>query len=107
VFHHLVAKLLFLSKCTRQYKQTAEAFLCTRVNDPDTDDLTKVIQYLRNTKNLTLTIKPSDEPKWWVDSLYNVHPNMKNHMGISMTLRKELCTQNRANKNQTQKVHIS
>jgi len=38
LFHHLVAKLLYLSKCTRQDIHTAVAFLCTRVREPDTDD---------------------------------------------------------------------
>jgi len=52
LFHHFVAKLLYLCKHTRQDIQTAVAFLCTRVCDPDTDDyekLTKVMQYIRNT----------------------------------------------------------
>jgi len=91
LFHHLVAKLLYLSKRTRQDIQTAEAFLCTRVKEPDTDDykkLTKVMQYIRNTKDITLTIEPDDEAKWWVDSSYAVHPNMKSHTGIYMTLGK-------------------
>ena len=38
LFHHLVAKLLYLCRCTRQDIQTAVAFLCTRVKNPDTDD---------------------------------------------------------------------
>jgi len=91
LFHHLVAKLLYLSKLTRQDIQTAVAFLCTRVREPDTDDykkLTKVMQYIRNTKDITLTIEPDDEAKWWVDSSYAVHPDMKSHTGISITLRK-------------------
>jgi len=86
-----VAKLLYLSKRTRQDIQTAVAFLCTRVREPDTDDykkLTKVMQYIRNTKNMTLTIEPDDEAKWWVDSLYAVHTDMKSHTGIYMTLGK-------------------
>jgi len=89
LFHHLVAKLLYLSKHTRQDIQTTVAFLCTRVKEPDTDDykkLTKVMQYIRNTKNMTLTIEPDDKAKWWVDSLYAVHPDMKSHTGINMTL---------------------
>ena len=86
LFHHLVAKLLYLSKRTRQDIQTAVAFLCTRVREPDTDDykkLTKVMQYIRNMKDMTLTIEPDDEAKWWVDSLYAVHPDMKSHTGKS------------------------
>jgi len=38
LFHHLVAKLLYLSKCIRQDIQMVVAFLCTRVKQPDTDD---------------------------------------------------------------------
>lgn len=71
LFHHLVAKFLYLCRCTRQDTQKAVAFLCTRVKEPDKDDykkLMKVMQYIRNTKDLTLTIKPSTDPKWWVDS---------------------------------------
>jgi len=91
LFHHLVAKLLYLSKCTRQDIQTAVAFLCTRVREPDTVDykkLTKVMQYIRNTKDITLTIEPDDEAKWWVDSSYAVHLDMKSHTGIYMMLGK-------------------
>jgi len=56
LFHHLVAKLLYLRKCTRQDIQTVVAVLCTRVREPDNYDykiLTKVMQYIRNTKNMT------------------------------------------------------
>jgi len=37
---------------------------------------------------MTLTIKPDNEAKWWVDSSYAVHPDMKSHTGIYMTLGK-------------------
>jgi len=59
LFHHLVAKLLYLSKCTRQDIQTAVAFLCTRVRELGTNDykkLTKVMQYLISRRNMTLAI---------------------------------------------------
>jgi len=49
IFHHITAKLLYLCRRTRQDIQTAVAFLCTRVKNPDTDDykkLARVIQYL-------------------------------------------------------------
>jgi len=48
-FHHLVAKLLYLSKRARPDIQTAVAFLCTRVKSPDEDDykkLARCISYL-------------------------------------------------------------
>jgi hypothetical protein len=54
LFYHPVAKLLHLCRCTRQDIQSAVAFLCTRVKEPDEEDYTKlvkVVQYIRN-KNL-------------------------------------------------------
>ena len=42
----------------------------------------KVIQYIRGTRELTLTIEPGEGPKWCVDSLCAVHPDMRNHSGI-------------------------
>jgi len=50
LFHHYVAKLLFLCKRARPDIRTAFAFLSTREQNPDTDDykkLTKTIKYLR------------------------------------------------------------
>jgi len=91
LFHHITAKLLYLCKRTQQDIQTVVAFLCTRVKSPDTDDykkLVRVIQYLRGTQELTLKIKPSDHPNWWVDSSYAVHPDMHSHSGIVMMLGK-------------------
>jgi len=91
LFHHMVAKLLYLCRRTRQDIQMAIAFLCNRVKSPDEDDykkLTRVIQYLRDTTKLTLTIEPDDNPCWWVDSSYAVHPDMKSHTGIFMSIGK-------------------
>ena len=52
MFHHNVAKLLFLCKRARPDLQTAVAFLSTRVKSPDEDDykkLTWVMHYLCST----------------------------------------------------------
>ena len=46
------------------------------------------MQYLRNTRNMIQTIEPGFKPKWWVDSSYPVHPDMKSHTGMYMTLGK-------------------
>jgi hypothetical protein len=35
-----------------------------------------------------LTIEPGTNAKWWVDSSYAVHPDMRSHSGIMMTLGK-------------------
>ena len=86
LFHHLVAKLLYLSKHTRQDIKTAVAFLCTRVREPDTDDykkLMKVMQYLRITRYMPLMIKLGDKAKSWVDSSYEVHPDIKVTQGYT------------------------
>jgi hypothetical protein len=42
LFHHLGAKLLFLCKRARPDIQTAVAFLCMRVKDPDYNDYKKL-----------------------------------------------------------------
>jgi len=66
-------------------------FLFTRVQSPDVDDykkLTRVMKYICNTRDITLTMEAGDGPKWWVDSSIAVHPDMRSHSGIFMTLGK-------------------
>ena len=74
----------------------------TRVQKLDTDDykkLARVMQYLCNTRELALMIKPSAHPRWWVDSSYTVHPDMRSHSGLHMTLVKGTHTQHPVHKN--------
>jgi len=55
LFHHVVAKLLYLCKRTHQDIQTTVAFLCTKVKSPDIDDykkLTRVINISGTHKTL-------------------------------------------------------
>ena len=82
------------SKCRRQRIQTAFAFLCTRVVQPDVDDWKKLgrcIRYILGTKGLGLTLQASDKGgvKWYVDASFAVHHDMKSHTGIAMTLGKD------------------
>jgi hypothetical protein len=64
MFHHNVAKLLFLCQRARPDIQTTVSFLCTRVNSPDVDDYKKLrrdMQYLRSTIDLSLTLEADSE----------------------------------------------
>ena len=90
-FHHITAQLLFLSKRTRPDIQTAIAFLTTRVSRPDVHDwkkLSRVIRYLRGTKDLDLTLEAGslNLVKWWTDGAFAVHIDMRSHTGAVMTL---------------------
>jgi len=56
------------------------------------------MKYLRNTEDMSLTIEPGEKPKWRVASSNALHPDMKSHTGIYMTLGKELHTQPHENR---------
>ena len=91
LFHHFLAKLLFLSKRARPDILTAVAFLSTRVKQPDEDDykkLERLMKYLRATVDLPLTLKSDGTGviNWWVDASFAVHPDMRSHTGGMMSL---------------------
>jgi hypothetical protein len=93
MFHHNVAKLLFLCKRARPDMQTAVAFLCTRVKGPDTDDykkLTRVVRYLCGSIEVPLILEADNMHiiKWWVDASFAVHTDMKRHTGPVVSLGK-------------------
>ena len=92
-FHHMVAKLLYLSKRARPDLQTAIAFLCTRVSAPDEDDwkkLRRVITYLRGQPRIPLTLEATSDGiiKWWVDASFAVHPDCRSHTGATVSIGK-------------------
>ena len=90
-FHHLIAKLLYLSRRARPDIQTAVGYLTTRVSNPDEDDykeLSRVVKYLRATIDLTLTLEATNGLsilKWWVDGSFGVHPDLRSHSGGVMS----------------------
>ena len=93
MFHHNVAKLLFLCKRARPDLQTAVAFLCTQVMTPDEDDykkLARVMRYLRATARLPLTLEADSLQviKWWIDGAFATHPDMRSHTGGMLSLGK-------------------
>jgi Reverse transcriptase (RNA-dependent DNA polymerase) len=93
IFHHLVAKLLYLSKRTRPDIQFPAAFLTTRVHEPDIDDWKKLghcLCYLKGSMELDLTLETALLMiiRWWIDSAYGVHSDCKSHTGGAMSLGK-------------------
>ena len=54
----------------------------------DHKKLACIMKYLCGTKDFMLTIEPSDGPRWWVDSSYAIHLDMRSHSGIYMILDK-------------------
>ena len=85
-FHSVTASLLFISQRSRLDIQVAVGFLTTRVSCPDVDDwrkLRRVLQYLRGTMDLILTIGADNITKMetWVDASYGVHHDFKSHTG--------------------------
>ena len=89
-FHSVTALLLFISRRSRLDIQTAVAYLCTRVAKPNEDDwkkLKRVLQYLRGTIALVLTLGADDiaNMQAWVDVAYAVHEDCKSHTGGVMS----------------------
>jgi hypothetical protein len=93
LFHHITAQLLFVCKRGRPDIQTAVAFLCTRVREPDEDDykkLCRLVKYIRRTKFLRLTMEAAylDQNHWFIDGAFAVHNDMRSHSGSFMTFGK-------------------
>ena len=93
LYHHLVAKLLYLGKRTRPDLLTAISFLCTRIQNPDVDDFKKLgrcLRYLRDSKHLSLTLEADDMTviQWWIDASFATHPNCCSHTGATLSFGK-------------------
>ncbi len=92
-FHHTMAQLLFLCKCTCRDIQTAISFLTTRVKHPYEDDWGKlklVLRYLRGTHHMKRNLSTNNLTTicWWVDASHATHDNCCGHMGAMMSLGK-------------------
>ena len=85
-FHSIVATLLYLSKRVRPDIQLPVNFLCTRVRVPNAEDMKKlqrILKYLRQTKDLGLTINKTGKMavELYIDASFAVHSDLKSQTG--------------------------
>jgi ribosomal protein L24E len=90
-FHSLVARLLYLAKRVRPDILTPIAFLATRVTKPTAEDnvkLSRVVRYLRRTRDLHLTLSADNGlgVVAYIDASYGPHADGKSHSGSMITL---------------------
>ena len=91
-FRMLVAKLLYLAKRTRPEILTAIAFLTTRVQTADTDDMAKlhrVVGYLKANqyRGIRLRVGEHMSVKAYIDAAYGVHiESGKSHTGCAVVI---------------------
>ena len=86
MFHHLVAKLLFVTKRARLDIEPTISFLCTRVTKSSDEDwlkLKRLLGYLKVTLDMPRLIGADSLSivQSWADASYAVHPDMKGHTG--------------------------
>jgi len=85
-FHHVVAKLLHISKRARLDLQVSVGFLCTRVKKPTVEDwrkLRRVLQYIRGTLNLEriVSMQLLGEIDIYIDASHGAHWDKKGQTG--------------------------
>ena len=91
IFHHIVAKLLYVSKRARVDIDLTVSFLCTRVSKSTEEDwvkLKRLLHYLYGTLDMEMIIGANglDLMETYVDASYAVHHDMRGHTGALMTL---------------------
>ena len=82
LFHHIVAKLLYICKRARLDLQVAISFLCTRVSNPTVQDwqkLKRVLMYVRGTIDMPriMSLKDFSTMDIYVDAAHAVHHDMR------------------------------
>lgn len=91
IFHRIVARLLFSTKRARKYIQVRVALICIRVRNPTEENYKKISsidQICRRTIHIPLILGNDDSETllWNVDASYAVHPDMKSHTSVSLSL---------------------
>ena len=97
LFHHLVARLIFLTKQARPDILTVVAFLTTWVQFPKWEDykkLAQVLNYLCTTHDLVLTLEASNPgvAEWWINGTFGNPSNMWSHTGGCLSLGRGMVT---------------
>jgi hypothetical protein len=92
-FHTFVMKGMFLCKRARQDLLPGIVYLATRVKEPNKNDwekLLRLMNYLQATKSdvTKMSADNTQTIKWYVDSSFAVHKDMRSHTGAIMTLGK-------------------
>lgn len=95
LFQRMAEQLLFACKRGRPDIQTAIAFLCTRVKNPEQDNykkLTGIIKYIGRILFLQLTMEASHlvQNHWFIDGKFVMHYDMKSDSRSFMTFGKEM-----------------
>ena len=91
-FRTYVAKMLYLAKRIKPECLVAVAFLTTRVNDVDVDDIAKLkrlLGYLRATQHRGIVLRIGDTMtvRAYIDASYGVHQSCgKSHTGCAIVL---------------------
>jgi hypothetical protein len=91
IFHRFVMKGMFLCKRARQDLFLGIVFLASRVKDPNDADwkkLQRILDYLQGTQDDIACLSADDTQtiKWYIDSSFAVHKEMRSHTGAVMTL---------------------
>ena len=84
MLHHIVTKLLYVSKRARVHIDLGVSFRCTRVSCSTLEDwekLCRMLHYLYDTIDMHMIIgaKGTDMMCTYVDASYGVHDDMKGH----------------------------
>jgi len=93
IFHTFVMKAMFLCKRARQDIEPGICFLSSRTSKPNESDwqkLTKILEFLKGTKDDVLTLEADDWNVlyWFIDAAFAVHHDMKSHSGLVFTMGK-------------------
>jgi hypothetical protein len=91
LLHRIVAKLLFVSTRARPDIHLAISYLTSRCSKADYNDwkkLRRLMTYIKNTINLSLTLGAHDLniTKWWIDAAYGVRDGYKSQTGGTMSM---------------------